>query len=115
MDAVAYDLPLLAPIPRGHDGLMACLKRSGSTPTEFALVLDQTAGVLYCEEPLWGALGLDPRADTDPVGVLTGSAWTVTRSFTGAVTRCIVSTSCGAANRAKTRMFVAPPNSAPYR
>jgi hypothetical protein len=117
MDVVAHEIPFLAPVPRGHDVLVVWFKRTPEAPNESAaLVLDQTGGILYCDDTLWGPLGTDPRASTDPVGVLTRWSWTVTRSYNGTVQGCAVSTKDrGDSNHAKTRLFVERTNSTPYR
>lgn len=105
----------MASVPRGHEVVVAWLKRSADATRETALVLDRTAGMLYCDDALWGPLGRDPRVLDDPLAVLTRWTWTVTRSIAGIAAGAVVlTTSSGESNEARTRLFVTSPATA-YR
>lgn len=107
METQVLEIPFVAAVPRGHEVLVAWLKRSPDETRESALVLDRTAGVLYCDPSLWGPLGRDPRVLHDPVAVLTRWTWVVTRSTTGIAAGAVVlTTSSGESNDAQTRLFV---------
>ncbi|APR80708.1 Hypothetical protein A7982_06055 [Minicystis rosea] len=115
MENQALELPFVASVPRGHEILVAWLSHSPDAKDETALVLDRTAGILYCDPSLWGPLGRDPRVLQDPIAVLTRWTWTVTRSITGiAAGAVVVTTSRGDSNDARTRLFVQG-LAAPYR
>jgi hypothetical protein len=107
MDAQVLDLPFVAAVPRGHEVLVAWLKSAPDATRESALVLDRTAGLLYCDLSLRGPLGRDPRVLVDPVGSLTRFSWVVTRSLSGiAMGAMVFTTSTGDSNEAYTRLFV---------
>ncbi|MFT3775940.1 MAG: hypothetical protein QM820_62140 [Minicystis sp.] len=110
METQALELPFVASVPRGHEVLIAWLKHAPDATREDALVLDRTAGILYCDVALWGPLGRDPRVLHDPLAVLTRWTWVVTRSIAGIAAGAVVlTTSSGESNVAQTRLFVQRP------
>jgi hypothetical protein len=112
---VLHELPFLAPVPRGHEVLVATLRRSPDSDQRASLVLDRTTGVLYCGEPLWGPLDRTPLALTDPIGVLTRFTWTVIQRDEGRVMGAMISSaSTGDRNHAFTRLYLEAP-AGPYR
>jgi hypothetical protein len=113
--AELHELPFLAPVPRGHDVLVVSLRRTPDDPSLSRFVLDQTDGVLYCDEKLWGAFGRDVLATQNPLGVLTRWSWVVEKAATGRVAGVMISTkNWGDTNHSETRLFVEPMG-APYR
>lgn len=112
----AFELPFLAPIPRGHEVLVVGLLRAPTATEPSWLVVDRTAGILYCGENLWGPLGQSAEAASDPVAVLTRWSWRVARSATGRVRAALVASSdVGDSNFARTRLFLEPEGAGPYR
>jgi len=116
MSEDAFELPFLAPIPRGHEVLVVGLLRDPGAFEPSWLALDRTAGVLYCGENLWGPIGRSAEAATDPVAILTRWSWRVAQSATGRVRAALVGSSdVGDSNFAKTRLFLEPEGAGPYR
>jgi hypothetical protein len=88
--ATVHELPLLAPIPRGHEVLVVTFAFDGTAST---LVLDRTALCLYYSEALRGPLHQDPLlAVSDPISVITRFAWTVQSAFEGVCAGAMMST-----------------------
>ncbi|MBS2018240.1 MAG: hypothetical protein JST00_35550 [Deltaproteobacteria bacterium] len=109
-------LLFLAPVPRGHDVVVTWFKQHGDSPDECLVVVDLTAGVLYCDENTWGPLGTTELALRDPVTVLTRWSWVLTRSLSGVSGGALVSTKDrGEGNHVRTDLFVEPGPPAPYR
>lgn len=109
-----HELQFLAPVPRDHLVLVATVHREGRTGS---FVLDQSAGILYSDESLWGPLGRRATAVTDPLATLAQYDWTPVKATVGRVVGAMISTrNTGEANHAETRLFVEPaaPGS-PYR
>ena len=109
-----HELQFLAPVPRDHRVLVATVQREDATAT---LVLDETAGILYTADRLWGPLGRRLTAVTDPLAALAQLGWLPVRKTVGRVLGVMISTKgWGEANQAETRLFVDPSaESAPYR
>ncbi|MDB4933251.1 MAG: hypothetical protein JWP87_223 [Labilithrix sp.] len=114
---LVHEVCFVAPVPHGHDALVVTLRRSEGETSTCSFVLDQTDGILYCDEDLWSPFGSDPLATRDPLAVLAKWSWVVAKSTTGTVIGSIVSTKDGGdQNHARTRIFVTPKAAGqPYR
>lgn len=109
-------LEFLAPVPRGHDVLVSWFKQQPDATSESVVVLDRTAGVLYCDESTWGPLGTAELALRDPIAVLTRWTWVLTRSLSGMSGGALVSTKDrGESNHVRTDLFVEEGAPSPYR
>jgi hypothetical protein len=104
----AFELTFLAPVPRGNDVHVVAMRRDPDSEDLVWLVLDRTAGIVYCGEQLWGPLGASAAAiATDPVAALTRWSWTVARSVSGQVVAAlVVSSDIGDSNFSKTKLLV---------
>jgi hypothetical protein len=84
-----YELPFIAPIPRGHE-VQVITFNGDESPT---VVLDKTTSSLYCPEALWGPLHQNPAlAVTDPIAVATRFSWTVRSVVAGVCAGAMMST-----------------------
>jgi hypothetical protein len=111
-----HQLPFLAPVPRGHEVLVATLRRSPESDVLASLVHDRTASVLYVGDTLLGPLDRNPLAIQDPIAVLTRYTWVVVSASVGRVAGAMISsTSAGDQNHAQTRLFVEPAAPVAYR
>jgi len=102
------ELPFLAPIPRGHDVVVVTFTLDDRSPT---LVVDRTAGTVYCPDALAGALQQDPlHAVADPISTLTRWSWTVKSTMSGVCAGALVSTRVSGNNRyeLKTHLLMEP-------
>lgn len=81
----ALRVAFLAPVPAGHEVLIATLRMSEESDVRASLVLDVSARALYCDERLWDPLLGDPRATVDPLAVLGQYSWVLETRTTGRV------------------------------
>ncbi len=65
------------------------------------MAVDRTTHVVYCDPALFGPLGVDFSATTDPVAAITRYSWATTRQVIGVSAGVMVSS-----NRSRTRLFV---------
>jgi hypothetical protein len=117
-NVITHELPFTAPIPRGHEVLVAVMRRAPDSLVVEHLVLDETTSTLYCTDGLRGPLGRHTLATTDPIAVLTRWTWTVERAQRGTVVGAIVSESPrrGPEHDQSTLLFVEPrADASPYR
>lgn len=106
-----HDLPFIAPVPRGHDVLVATFVIENRVAIA---VLDRTASTLYCPEDLWGPLYQDPvLAVTDPVAALTRWTWKLRSATEGSCLGALVASSKNG-EEPRTRLVVEA-RATPYR
>jgi hypothetical protein len=81
----ALRVAFMAPVPAGHEVLIATLRMSEESDVRASLVLDVSARALYCDERLWDPLLGDPRATIDPLAVLAQYSWVLETRTVGRV------------------------------
>lgn len=115
MNEPLLEVPFLAPIPRGHEVLVAAMRHAEYTDP-FWFVLDRTTGTLYVGEESWGIFSRSKTAVLDPIGFLAQWNWKPERCVEGKmVAATVASSNRGDSNFSRTRLFVDPSVAPPYR
>lgn len=103
-----HEVHYAAPVPRGHEVLIAMLRQAPGSDQLATLVFDRTDSVTYCLDALWAPLSGE-LGWTDPIAALTRYTWQVESVVVGRVLGTTVATNTlGHSNVVRTRLLVAP-------